>query len=98
MAFLARISLGMLFLHLLVTQLCASGKPCFKIKIVNYTKHFLGMRCCRDNGAAFLYFEPIVTVIVAGLVLGEPIFLADLLGGVVILLGVWMVNRKQTQT
>jgi drug/metabolite transporter (DMT)-like permease len=43
---------------------------------------------------AFLYIEPVITVIVAGLVLGEAMFFAGLLGGAIILCGVWMVNRK----
>jgi len=43
---------------------------------------------------AFLYIEPVVAVIVAAIVLGEPILLASLVGGGVILLGVWMVNRE----
>lgn len=42
---------------------------------------------------AFLYLEPLVTVVVAGIVLGEPLLLASLLGGGCILLGVWLVNR-----
>ena len=44
---------------------------------------------------AFLYFEPIVTVIVAALVLRETILLATLLGGITILVGVWLVNRPR---
>jgi drug/metabolite transporter (DMT)-like permease len=44
---------------------------------------------------AFLNIEPVVTVIVAGLVLGETMLLAGLIGGVIILCGVWMVNRKK---
>lgn len=42
---------------------------------------------------AFLYFEPIITVIVAALVLRESILLATLVGGITILIGVWLVNR-----
>jgi drug/metabolite transporter (DMT)-like permease len=42
---------------------------------------------------AFLYLEPLVTVIVAAFVLSEPLLLASLLGGGVILLGVWLVQR-----
>jgi drug/metabolite transporter (DMT)-like permease len=42
---------------------------------------------------AFLYIEPIVTVIVAAVVLGEAILLATLIGGITILTGVWLVNR-----
>jgi drug/metabolite transporter (DMT)-like permease len=46
------------------------------------------------QAGAFLYLEPFVTVIVAALVLGESFLGVSLLGGVVILLGVWMVNRS----
>jgi drug/metabolite transporter (DMT)-like permease len=42
---------------------------------------------------AFLYLEPIITVIVAALVLREAILLASLVGGITILIGVWLVNR-----
>lgn len=42
---------------------------------------------------AFLYLEPIITVIVASLVLREAILLATLIGGITILIGVWLVNR-----
>ena len=42
---------------------------------------------------AFLYFEPIVTVLVAALVIQERILLATLVGGITILVGVWLVNR-----
>jgi drug/metabolite transporter (DMT)-like permease len=41
----------------------------------------------------FLYLEPLVAVLVAALILTEPITWASLLGGAVILLGVWLVNR-----
>lgn len=41
----------------------------------------------------FLYLEPLVAVVVAFFVLGEAITLASLLGGAVILFGVWLVNR-----
>ena len=44
---------------------------------------------------AFLYLEPVVTVIVAALILSERLFLSTLLGGGLILLGVWLVNRKK---
>jgi drug/metabolite transporter (DMT)-like permease len=43
---------------------------------------------------SFLYIEPLVAVVVAGLVLQEPLFLAAFLGGVLILAGVWLVNRR----
>ncbi|MDQ2693074.1 MAG: DMT family transporter, partial [Chloroflexota bacterium] len=41
----------------------------------------------------FLYIEPLVAVVVAFFILGEPITLASLIGGAVILFGVWLVNR-----
>jgi drug/metabolite transporter (DMT)-like permease len=43
---------------------------------------------------SFLYVEPIVTVIIAAIILGEPLLLASLIGGAVILFGVWLVNRS----
>lgn len=42
---------------------------------------------------AFLYLEPLVAVVAAAFVLGEAFTLPALLGGAVILLGVWLVNR-----
>jgi drug/metabolite transporter (DMT)-like permease len=46
---------------------------------------------------AFLYLEPIITVIVAALVLREALLLASLLGGITVLIGVWLVNLEQRQ-
>ena len=43
----------------------------------------------------YLFIEPVVTVIVSFLLLNEKITLAGLLGGMVILLGVWLVNRAK---
>jgi drug/metabolite transporter (DMT)-like permease len=42
---------------------------------------------------AFLYLEPMITVIVAALILKEAIVLATLVGGITILFGVFLVNR-----
>jgi drug/metabolite transporter (DMT)-like permease len=42
---------------------------------------------------AFLYIEPLTSLVVAAIILGEPVTWASLLGGAVILLGVWLVNR-----
>ena len=41
----------------------------------------------------FLYIEPLVAAVVAFFIVGKPITLASLVGGAVILLGVWLVNR-----
>lgn len=45
---------------------------------------------------AFLYLEPLVTVVVAAMALAEPIGLATVLGGAAILFGVWLVNSRLT--
>lgn len=47
---------------------------------------------------AFLYLEPIVTVIVAAIVLAESFLLASAIGGITILVGVWLVNRPSKST
>jgi drug/metabolite transporter (DMT)-like permease len=41
----------------------------------------------------FLYIEPLVAVVVAFVILGEAITAASMIGGGIIILGVWMVNR-----
>jgi drug/metabolite transporter (DMT)-like permease len=46
----------------------------------------------------FQYIQPLVTVIVAGLILDEPLLLSSLFGGAVILAGVWMVQRPSIKT
>jgi drug/metabolite transporter (DMT)-like permease len=42
---------------------------------------------------SLLYLEPLVTVVVASVLLDEPILLSSLAGGALILSGVWLVNR-----
>jgi drug/metabolite transporter (DMT)-like permease len=42
----------------------------------------------------FLYIELLVAVVVAFFVLGEAITPASLIGGAIILLGVWLVHRN----
>jgi drug/metabolite transporter (DMT)-like permease len=44
----------------------------------------------------FLYIEPLVAVVVAAMILGEPITWSSLAGGGIILFGVWLVNRPET--
>lgn len=41
----------------------------------------------------FIYIEPLVTVILAAIILPEPLNLPTLLGGGIILTGVWLVNK-----
>jgi drug/metabolite transporter (DMT)-like permease len=43
---------------------------------------------------AFLYIEPLIAMVVAFFVLGEAITAASLLGGAIILFGVWLVNKR----
>jgi drug/metabolite transporter (DMT)-like permease len=42
----------------------------------------------------FLYIEPLIAMVVAFFVLGEPITVASLIGGGIILFGVWLVNQN----
>jgi drug/metabolite transporter (DMT)-like permease len=42
----------------------------------------------------FLYLEPLVNVLVAALLLNEAILFSSLLGGFLILFGVWIVQMK----
>jgi drug/metabolite transporter (DMT)-like permease len=46
------------------------------------------------QAGAFVYLEPFVTVLVAAIVLAEPLLLTSLAGGGFILLGVWLVQRR----
>jgi drug/metabolite transporter (DMT)-like permease len=43
---------------------------------------------------AMLYLEPLIAAGMAAAILGEPILLISIAGGAMILLGVWMVNRR----
>ncbi|OGO18925.1 MAG: hypothetical protein A2Z14_05215 [Chloroflexi bacterium RBG_16_48_8] len=45
------------------------------------------------QAGVFLYFEPIVTVLLAWPILGEKMSLGGIIGGMGILLRVWAVNR-----
>jgi len=47
---------------------------------------------------AFLYLEPIVTVIIASIVHAKPLLLASAVGGITILVGIWLVNRPIKST
>jgi drug/metabolite transporter (DMT)-like permease len=52
---------------------------------------FLGLVSASQVGA-LLYLEPLVTIVVAAALLGEPLVWVTLLGGLVILLGVALVQ------
>ena len=41
----------------------------------------------------FLYIEPLVAMVVAFVILGESITIASVIGGAIILFGVWLVNK-----
>ena len=43
---------------------------------------------------AFLFVEPLTSMVVAAVILHEQITLVSVLGGAVILVGIWLVNRK----
>ena len=46
-----------------------------------------------SRAGVFLYIEPLISLVVAAVLLGEAITLAALLGGGLILAGVWLVNK-----
>ena len=46
------------------------------------------------NTGVFLYIEPLIAMIVAFFILGEAITFASLIGGGIILFGVWLVNKN----
>lgn len=48
-----------------------------------------------SQAGVFLYVEPLVTAVVAAFVLSEPLLWSSVLGGAVILSGVWIVNRPR---
>lgn len=43
---------------------------------------------------AFINIEPLVTMLIAAPMLGEPITMISLAGGAIIIFGVWLVNRQ----
>jgi len=50
-----------------------------------------------SQAGAFIYLEPLVTVLAAWAVLGEALTPASLLGGCLILGGVWLVNTSSSR-
>ena len=59
-----------------------------------YTFWYDGLQAIpASHAGAFLYIEPLVSLLVAAVLLDETITAMALLGGVLILGGVWMVNR-----
>jgi drug/metabolite transporter (DMT)-like permease len=48
-----------------------------------------------SQAGSYLYLEPLVTVAIAAMMLGEPVRPVTLLGGFAILFGVWLVSRRK---
>lgn len=67
------------------------GVCCTGLAYVFWYDALQGMEASRVG--AFMYLEPPAAVIVAAVVLGEPVTPAAVVGGAFILLGVWLVNR-----
>ncbi len=67
------------------------GVCCTGLAYVFWYDALQGMEASRVG--AFMYLEPPAAVVVASLVLGEPVTPAAVTGGILILFGVWMVNR-----
>ncbi len=64
--------------------------------------YLLWFRAVGDIGPArsgsYLYLEPFVTLTVASSLLDEPVTVTAVAGGIVVLLGVWLVNRERAPT
>jgi drug/metabolite transporter (DMT)-like permease len=50
-----------------------------------------------SQAASFIYLEPLITVLIAALLINEPTTFPAIAGGLVILLGVYLVNRSGPQ-
>jgi drug/metabolite transporter (DMT)-like permease len=50
-----------------------------------------------SQASAFIYIEPLVTMIVASIILAEPITLVIIAGGALTILGVYLVNRPSNK-
>ena len=68
------------------------GVFCSAIAYIFYTDGLQSLPATQVG--AFLYLEPLVATVVAAAVLSESIVLASLIGGGLILLGVWIVNHN----
>jgi drug/metabolite transporter (DMT)-like permease len=69
------------------------GIFCSGVSYVLWAKSLSEMEATKTG--AFLYFEPFVTVISAWLLLKENITALIIISGLIIMLGVYVVNRRQ---
>jgi drug/metabolite transporter (DMT)-like permease len=71
----------------------------YLVAFMSTTSQWLYVRCLRDLNAgqasAFLYLQPLFTVVLAAIFLNEMPTLLTLGSGLLILGGVWLVNRPQ---
>ncbi len=57
--------------------------------------YYLGVhRIGPARASVFMYFVPVSSLIIAGIVLGETLTITQFLGAALMMVGVWMVNRK----
>ncbi len=62
---------------------------------ISYIFYYDGLQAMpASQVGVFLYLEPLVATMVAAVVLSERIFLGTLIGGALILYGVWRVNQQ----
>jgi drug/metabolite transporter (DMT)-like permease len=77
-----------------IGRLGAPGDKLILVSAVNWAVFsVLSRRGLKSQTGAFLYIEPLIAVVVAFFVLGEPVMFISLIGGGIILFGVWLVNR-----
>jgi drug/metabolite transporter (DMT)-like permease len=70
------------------------GLICSGVAYVFYYDALEGLPAARVG--VFFYLEPLVTVVVAAMLLGESIRVGTMVGGAIILAGIWLVNRKRS--
>jgi drug/metabolite transporter (DMT)-like permease len=70
------------------------GLICSGVAYVFYYDALEGLPASRVG--VLFYLEPLVTVVVAAALLGESVRFGTMLGGAIILGGIWMVNRKRS--
>lgn len=64
--------------------------------IIAHVAWYFGLsRLSTATASSYLYLEPLVTTVAAIIYLGEPLKNSMLIGGILILIGVTIINRKQ---
>ena len=82
-----------------VTRLIVHYLPQHFLFRLAYIAWYDALQALSNAGTGvFLYIEPLIAVVVAFFILGEPITVGCIMGGGgVVLFGVWLVNKTQSE-